>query len=153
MLNRSQVLSTHSDSRVCGMAVDMFRRVKRAGKTRTHCGGNIADVTACFPNVDSFCHARNICGRHEFCVLDAKKCFWKSSQTFLVSARRATMLPRFATDRQNRAGHNVATRTHEFLVYGCEALPTVKLFPWLRSSEWEKPLTLREMHKWGIEIW
>ena len=32
-----------------------------------------------FSNVDSFCHARNICGGH-------KKCFWKSSETFVRAA-------------------------------------------------------------------
>ena len=50
----------------------------------------------CFSNVDSFCHARNIRGGHK------RKCFWQSSETFFVSARRATMLPRFATDGQHR---------------------------------------------------
>ena len=42
-----------------------------------------------------------------------KKCFWKSSETFLVSARRATMLPRFATDGQHcrtqSCRHNVSS--------------------------------------------
>ena len=61
---------------------------------------------SCFPNVDSFCQARNICGGH-------RKCFWKSSETFLVSARRGTVLPRFVTDGQNRrtqcCRHNVSS--------------------------------------------
>ena len=33
---------------------------------------------SCIPNVDSFCHAHNICGGHKFCALDTK-CFRKSS--------------------------------------------------------------------------
>ena len=40
-------------------------------------------------------------------------CFWKSSETFVVFARRATMLPRFATGRQHRRAqscrHNVSS--------------------------------------------
>ena len=74
-----------------------------AGKTGTHCGRNIAVVIMW---VYSFCHTRNICGGH-------KKCFWKSSETFLVSARRATLLPRFATGEQHRRTkgwrHNVSS--------------------------------------------
>ena len=54
---------------------------------------------ACFPNVDS-CHARNICGGQMVCP-GHKTCFWQSSGTFLVSARRGTML-NFATDVQHR---------------------------------------------------
>ena len=71
--------------------------------------GHIAAATlltwSCFPNVGSFCHARNICVRHT--------CFWKSSEIFVVSARRATMLPRFAPDGQHRRAqccrHNVSS--------------------------------------------
>ena len=77
--------------------------------------GHIVPATlptwSCFPNVSSFCHARTICVRHKFCA-GHKKCFWKSSETFLVSARRATMSPRFATSGQHRrtqcCRHNVS---------------------------------------------
>ena len=41
---------------------------------------------------------RNICGGH-------KKCLWKPSETFLVAARRAIMLPRFATNEEHHRTH------------------------------------------------
>ena len=43
--------------------------------------------------------------RAKFVSWTQKKCFWKPSETFLVSARRATMLPRFATNGQHRRTH------------------------------------------------
>ena len=70
---------------------------------------------SCFPNVSSFCHARSICVRHKFCVLDTKNvsenlqkhflCPRSAQQCCLVLPRTgniawhdvaATMCPRFA---------------------------------------------------------
>ena len=48
---------------------------------RTHCG-NITDMFM-FVNVDSFCQACNICSRHKFCVLDAKKVSENLQKCFL----------------------------------------------------------------------
>ena len=78
-----------------------------AGKTGTHCGGNIADVISGCPDVDSFCHARNICGRHKFCVLDA----WSVSenlQKHFLCPRGAQQCCRVLPRTGNIAGHNVA---------------------------------------------
>ena len=74
------------------------------GKTRTHCGGHIADVIM-FPKcVLILPRAQYLCPGH-------KRCFWKSS--FLVSTLCATMLPCFATDGQHRrtqcCRHNVSS--------------------------------------------
>ena len=83
-----------------------------AGKTKTHCGGNIADVilfpkcVLVLPSAQHLCPTQILCPGH-------KKCFWKSSETFLVSRRHAAMLPCFATDRQHRrtqcCRHNVSS--------------------------------------------
>ena len=43
-------------------------------------------------------------GGHKCCALDTKKCFWKSSETFVVFARRATMCPRFGGIRKESLG-------------------------------------------------
>ena len=64
---------------------------------------------SCFPIVDSFCPAGNVYGRHKTCdhvsqlltrLWRYKTCFWTTSETFLVFAQRATMVPRSATDGQ-----------------------------------------------------
>ena len=65
-----------------------------------------------FPNVKSFCHARNICGGHN-------KCFWKSSETFLVRAARNNVA-RFSTDGQlgtQCCSHNVSSFCRTFTFY------------------------------------
>ena len=68
---------------------------------RTHCGGNIADMimfpkcVLVSPRTQHLCLTQILCPGHQ-------KCFWKSSETFLVSAWHATMLPCFATDGQHR---------------------------------------------------
>ena len=72
------------------ISVDPFSLV--AGKTRTHCGSNIADL---------------IMFLKCWLVLPRAKHFWRTQERFLkifryiVSARRAT-LPHFATDGQHR---------------------------------------------------
>ena len=66
------------------------------GKTRTLCGGYIADV-AMFPIRWLVLRATFVADTKNF-VSWTQKSFWKSSETFLVSAWRATMLLRFATD-------------------------------------------------------
>ena len=78
-----------------------------------------------FPNVDSFCHMHNICGGHKFCVLDTTtECFWKSSETFLVSVGRATMLPRFSMDGEHHRTqcwhHNVSSFCRGLMYSGCD---------------------------------
>ena len=80
------------------------------GKTRTHCGGNIADVIM-FPKCWLVLpRAQHLCRTQILCPT---QCFWKSSETFAVSALRATMLPRFATGGQHRriqcCRHNVSS--------------------------------------------
>ena len=71
--------------------------------------GNIVAATllrwSCFPKLTRL-------ATHATFVADTKKCFWKSSEKFLVSARRA-MFSRFATDGQHRrtqcCRHNVSS--------------------------------------------
>ena len=74
------------------------------GKTRTHCGGNIADVIIFPPS---------ICSEHKFCVLDTDKGLSKPSETFNVSVWCATMLWHFARDGQHGGTqcyhHNVSS--------------------------------------------
>ena len=76
-----------------------------ADKTRTYCVGNIADVIMSLK-----CWL--VLSRAQHLWRTQKKPFWKSSETFLVFARRATMLPCFATDGQHRrtqcCRHNVS---------------------------------------------
>ena len=80
---------------------------------RGHTVAAILLTWSCFPNVDSFCHARNICVRHKVCVLDTKKCFWKSSETFLyVRAARnnvASFCHGRATSQDTCCRHNVSS--------------------------------------------
>ena len=87
-------------------------RAKGAGKTRTHCGRNIADVIT-FPKC--------------WLVLPRAQHLWRTHNMFLkisrnfccVRARRATTLPRFTTDGQHRrtqcCHHNVSSFCQGFL--------------------------------------
>ena len=67
-----------------------------AGKKRTHCRDNIAHVImfpkCCLvlPRAQHLWRTQILCPGHK------KKCLWKSSETFLASARCATTCPRFA---------------------------------------------------------
>ena len=68
---------------------------------RQHCGrDHVSEMLTRFATRAKFVADTNF-------VSWTYKMFLKISETFLVSARRATMLPRFATDG-NIAGHNVA---------------------------------------------
>ena len=62
---------------------------------------------SCFPNVDSFCHARNICVRHTFCVLDTK-IVSENLQKHLLCPRGAEQCCRVLPRAGNIAEHNVA---------------------------------------------
>ena len=112
------------------------KQVSGAGKTRTHSGGNIADVVM-YPNVDS---CATFVADTNF-VSSTQKCFWKYSETFLVSARRAKMLPRFATDGQHRrtqcCRHNVSLF--------CQGFSLI----WLRKS---RPWTGELYNKYWIVL-
>ena len=105
-----------------------------AGKTRTHCGGNVADVimfTKCLfvlPRAQHLCPTQMLCPGH-------MKCLWKSSETFLVSGRRATMLLRFATDGQHRmthcCRHNVSSFCRGLIDNGWEPIRIEEKSPFL----------------------
>ena len=97
----------------------------KAGKTMTRCGGNIADVIMSvsqiltrFATHATFVPTQILCPGH-------KTFFWKSSETFLVSARRATMLPRLATDGQHRRTQCCRHNLSSF----CQGLRLFWLFP------------------------
>ena len=79
--------------RVCDRAtVSLMRYHRRWIEWRQH----IADVIM-------FLKCWLVLPRAQHFVADTNlKCFWKSSETFFVSTRLATMLPRFATDGQHR---------------------------------------------------
>ena len=82
--------------------------IKGASKTRTHCGTTFL-TWPCSQTLTRIVTRATFVG--ETHSVPGQKCLWKSSETFLVSARRATMLPRFATDGKNRrtqsCRHNV----------------------------------------------
>ena len=66
------------------------------------------------------------------------KFVWKSSETFVVSARRATMLPRFATGRQHRrtqsCRHNVASICRDLRRRPHEHVFPLTSFSWFPCS-------------------
>ena len=60
------LVSVHHHGRVNSVKVEINFTSSASSIFQVH---NIADVIM-FPNVDSFCHARNICVRHTYCALD-----------------------------------------------------------------------------------
>ena len=62
---------------------------------------------SCFPNVDSFCHACNICPTQILCPGHIKR-FWKSSETFVVSARAGNIATGGQHRRTQCCRHNVS---------------------------------------------
>ena len=84
----------------------MHARAKVSGglsssKTKTHCGSKIAGMIM-FPKCWFVLPRARHLWRTRILCPGQKKCFWKSPETFLVSARHAKILPRFATDGQHR---------------------------------------------------
>ena len=85
-------------------------RDRQFGKTRTHCGGNIAEPWSCFPNV-------------EF-VADTKNVSENLQKPFLcpVSVQQCCRV-NFATDGQHRrtqcSHHNVSSFCQGFILFVC----------------------------------